>query len=211
MAENQTSRRAKVNFPTVLLTLLIIVQALALELMWTHLSAQADLYSWSFVAILGWLQLGANLLGILLVWLIYSDLVLRFSWVPTTLDAMFPFLVGILGFAQISTLGSEKIGLWFVVLSLLFAAMAWISQVTMKRARLDDDNCDFFAKVSPATGRDHAMSITPVVLLLLVGMGLWLSENQGWWAYVALLVATTLLAHQIRMNHVFTQRSYHGT
>lgn len=163
------------------------------------------------MAILGWLQLAANLLAILLVWLIYSDLVLQFSWVPTTLDAMFPFLVGILEFAQISTLGSEKIGLWFVVLSLLFAAMAWISEVTMKRVRLDDDNRDIFANVSPATGRDHAMSIAPVVRLLLVGVGLWLSENQGWWAFAALLVATTLLAYRIRMNHVFTQRSYHGT
>ncbi|MFT7652771.1 MAG: hypothetical protein ACI9ON_003501 [Limisphaerales bacterium] len=210
MADNQTSRRAKANFPTVLLTLLSIVQALALELMWTHLSSQTDLYSWSLVAVLGWLQLGANLLGILLVWLIYSDLVLRFSWVPTTIDAMFPFLVGILEFAQISTLGSEKIGLWFVVLALLFAAMAWISQVTMKRARQDDDNREFFANVSPATRRDYVMSILPVVLLLLVGVGLWLSQNRGWWAFTALLVATTLLANQIRMNHMFTQRSYHG-
>jgi hypothetical protein len=210
MADNQTSRRAKVNFPTVLLTLLSIVQALAVELMWTYLSTQTDLYSWSFIAVLGWLQLGANLMGILLLWLIYSDLVLRFSWVPRTIDAIFPFLVGILEFAQISTLGSEQIGLWFMLLSILFAAMAWISQTTKKRARQDDDNRDFFANVSPATGRDYAMSIFLVVLLLLVGVGLWLSENRGWWAFTALLVATTMLANQIRLNHAFTQRSYHG-
>ena len=124
MADNQISRRAKANLPTVLLTLLSIVQALALELMWTHLGEQPYLYTWSFIAFLSWLQIGATFLGILLIWLIYSDLVMRFSWVPATTDAIFPFLVGIVEFANISALGPNKIGLWFVLLGVLFAAMA---------------------------------------------------------------------------------------
>ena len=135
-SENKISRRAKRNFPTVLLTLLSIVQAFALELLWGHISAQAYLYDLSFIAVLSWLQIGATLLGILLIWLVYSDLVLRLSWIPTTTDAIFPFFVGIFEFAQIGALGPSTIGLWFIMLSVLFSAMSWISHSSLKRARL---------------------------------------------------------------------------
>jgi hypothetical protein len=184
------------------------MQALALELMWSHLREEVYLYTWSFIAVLSWIQISATLLGILLIWLIYSGLVLRFSWVPTTTDAIFPFLVGLLEFAQIGALGPPKIGLWFGILSLLFAAMVWISQVTMKRARRDDDNEDFFVTIAPATWRDHLVSIIPIGVLLMVGAGIWLSEDQGWFALIALIGASALLGNQIRMNHLYTQRSY---
>lgn len=208
MSDNQISRRAKANFPTVLLTLLSIVQAFALELLWSHITEQTHLYDMSFIAILGWVQIVATLLGILLIWLIYSDLVLRFSWVPTTTDALFPFLVGILEFAQISALGAETIGIWFTILGVLFAAMSWISQATMKRARLDSDNIDFFNDVDPAGWSDHLVSIIPVIVLLIIGAGLWQTNNQGWFALITLVFAAVLLAYQIRMNHLYTQRAY---
>ncbi len=208
MSDNQIRRRAKANFPTVLLTLLSIVQAFALELLWSYVTEQTHLYDLSFFAILGWVQIVATLLGILLIWLIYSDLVLRFSWVPTTTDAIFPFLVGILEFGQITALGTQTIGFWFMILGLLFAAMAWISQATMKRARLDTDNDDFFKNVDPAGWSDHLSSIVPVVLLMIIGVGLWLTGNQGWFALGTLGFATVLLAYQIRMNHIYTQRAY---
>lgn len=96
VVENQTDRRAKANFATVRLTLLSIVQALALELMWSRLGDQGYLYTGSFVAILGWRQIIATLLGILLIWLIYSSLVMWCSWVPTTTDAILPVLWALL-------------------------------------------------------------------------------------------------------------------
>lgn len=191
-----------------MLTLLSIVQAFALELMWTHINEHAYLYEFSFIAVLGWLQIVATLLGILLIWLIYSDLVLRLSWVPTTTDAVFPFLVGILEFIQIGVLGPTTIGPWFALLAVLFSAMAWISQATMKRARLDYDNADFFENVDPASWQDHLATIIPVATLLIIGISIWLLDNQGWFALTTLVLAIILLAYQIRMNHVFTQRSY---
>ena len=208
MSSNQISFRAKENFPTVLLTLLSIVQAFALELMWTHVSEQTYLYSLSFVAVLSWLQIIATLLGILLIWLIYSDLVLRLSWVPTTTDSIFPFFVGLLEFTQISLLGPTTIGVWFVVLAALFAAMGWISQTTMKRAREDDSNVEFFHKIQPATMRDHLVTIIPSLILLVIGIVIWKIDIQGWVAFTAISFATILLGYQIRMNHVYTQRSY---
>lgn len=208
MADNQISRRAKANLPTVLLTLLSIVQALALELMWTHLGEEPYLYTWSFVAFMSWVQIGATFLGILLIWLIYSDLVMRFSWVPTSTDTIFPFLVGIVEFANISALGPTKIGLWFMILGVLFAAMAWVSQVTMRRARLDADNEDFFSAVAPAIWRDHLRSIIPATGLMLLGAGFWLSGNEGWIALIAIVGVFILLLLQIRLSHNYTQRSY---
>lgn len=208
MSENRISRRAKANFPTVLLTLLSIVQALALELLWGHLTEQNYLYKFTFLSVLGWIQISATLLGILLIWLIYSDLVLRLSWVPTTTDAVFPFLVGILEFAQISVLGPSTIGAWFIVLSVLFAAMAWISHRSMKRARLDDDNHEFFKRINPATWRDHVRAGAPAGILVVLGASIWLSENRGWFALVAIVFVAILLAYQIWMNHIYTSRSY---
>lgn len=200
--------RAKEIFPTVLLTLLSIVQALALELLWGYVVEHPYLYDWTFTAVLGWLQVVATLLGILLIWLIYSDMVLRLSWVPHTIDALFPFLVGILEFAHISVLGPTQIGLWFAILSALFAAMSWISHVTMKRARQDDDNREFFVDTEPASRRDHLLRALPVAVLLLLGIALWPSTNQGWLAVTATTGAIALLAYHIWMNHVYTQISY---
>lgn len=208
MTENRTSRRAKLHFPTVLLTLLSIVQAFALELLWTHINEQSYLYEFSFASVLGWSQIVATLLGVLLIWLTYSDLVLRLSWVPTTTDSMFPFLVGILEFVQIGVLGPSTIGLWFIILATLFGAISWIAQSTMKRARQDEDNAEFFAGVKPAIWKDHLLSLLPVSILAALGIAIELLNDQGWFALTAVLLAVGMLAFQTRMNHVFTQRSY---
>ena len=208
MANNQIQARAKSIFPTVLLTLLSIVQALALELLWLHLVGQPELYVASFASVLGWLQVAATLLGILLIWLVYSDLVLRLSWLPNTADALFPFFVGILQFAQINVLGVERIGVWFVILGVLFAAMAWISQMTMKRARRDEDNREFFQDINPATGRDHLLAALPPAVLILIGFGIWSTGDQGWFAMLALVGAVGLLLLQIWLAHFYVQRSY---
>ena len=176
--------------------------------MWAHVTEQTYLYEGTFMALVSWLQIAANLLGIFLIWLIYSDLVLRLSWVPSTIDALFPFVVGILEFAQISLLGPDNIGLWFAIISALFAAMAWISQFTMRRARQEEENAEYFEGLNPATWRDHFRTAIPVLLLATCGVVLWLSGDIGWFACVALLAVNLLLLNQIRVNHVFTQRAY---
>lgn len=208
VSENKLRVRAKAIFPTVLLTLLSIVQALALELMWAHVTEESYLYSWSFVAVLSWLQISASFLGILLIWLVYSDMVLRLSWVPNTADAVFPFFIGIMEFAQMSVLGPTTIGVWFIILSAIFGTMVWISHLTMRRARKETDNHDFFDGVEPATARDHLISAIPVVVLFALGLGLLTSANQGWFAGAALIVVNAILGYQILLNHRFSQRSY---
>ena len=52
--------RAKAQMPTVLLTLLSILQALALELLWTHIREHGYLMTTSWGAALSWQDLAAR-------------------------------------------------------------------------------------------------------------------------------------------------------
>jgi hypothetical protein len=205
--ENDMRTRAKDHLPSVLLTLLSIMQALALELLWDHIHEHTYLNHMSWAAVLGWVEIGVTLLGVLLIWLIYTSMAMRFRWVPTTADSVFPFLVGIIEFMMIAALGVDRLGLWFMALALIFGAMTWVSQVTMLRARLDGENHAFFASVSPATPRDFVPSIATVTVLAGLGIYLLLSRDQGWFALVALLIAATALAVQFWLNDRYWRRS----
>ena len=93
----QTIReRAKEHFPSVLLTLLSIIQALALELLWNRLRGNDYFWDGGISAVVGWTQAAVLLLGIFQVWLFYTSIVMRFRWVPTTRDAVIPFVMGAL-------------------------------------------------------------------------------------------------------------------
>ena len=90
--------RAKDIFPMVLLTLLSIVQALALEFLWDHTRHRTDLFELSVAVIPGWLQIAATLNVIVIIWLMYAGMLMRFRWTPTTMDSIFPFGVGLIQF-----------------------------------------------------------------------------------------------------------------
>jgi hypothetical protein len=111
--------RAKEKFPMVLLTLLSIVQALALEFLWDHVRHRAEIFEISVIAFLGWLQIGASLIVIILIWLMYAGMLMRFRWTPTVTDSIWPFLVGLIQFLMIEIMGAEKLALWVIVLALM--------------------------------------------------------------------------------------------
>ena len=69
--------RAKDHLPTVLLTLLRIVKAFSLELMWAHVMTHAEPYQLSFTSVLAWVQILATFLGVLVIWLVYAMLVMQ--------------------------------------------------------------------------------------------------------------------------------------
>ena len=85
---NAMRERAKEHFPAVLLTLLSIVQALALELLWSHLQKADHLFALSAVNVTLWLQIVATFFGIVLIWVVYASNVMRFRWVPATSDSV---------------------------------------------------------------------------------------------------------------------------
>jgi hypothetical protein len=193
---NEMRDRAKEHFPTVLLTLLSIVQALALELLWSHLREAPYLFEPSLIAAISWLQIFATFLGLVLIWVVYANHVMRFRWVPVTSDSVYPFFIGLIEFMLIESLGPDEIGLWFLFLAFIFGMMTWVSHANMRRARMDSDNEAFFSRFEPAQLRDFYPVIAIVCALALVGTYLLISKNQGLPAMLALLVTTAMLGWQ---------------
>ena len=163
--------RAKSHLPNVLLTLLSIIQALALELFWSEVQTLEVLFTASWLAVITWTQVTATFLGILVIWVVYATTVMRFSWVPGISDSVVPFFVGLLQFILIESLGSAAAGTWFISLAVIFGCMHGESYLIMRRARRDPDNDEFFRQINPATFRD---SIPPAVMVTcLLGLGVY--------------------------------------
>ena len=102
--------RAKEHFPMVLLTLLSIVQALALELLWSHVVEADYLYESPLDALVTWIQIAATFTGLILIWVVYASNTMRFRWVPVTVDSVYPFIIGVLEFMLVETLDPGETG-----------------------------------------------------------------------------------------------------
>jgi hypothetical protein len=70
--------RAKEQLPAVLLTLVSIVQALSLELLWSAVREREALDAGDFAALVEWVQVTATFLGVLVIWVIHASQVMRF-------------------------------------------------------------------------------------------------------------------------------------
>lgn len=195
--------RAKQQMPMVLLTLLSIIQALALELLWSHIKATPELLILNWAAFLSWLQIGVTLMGIILIWLLYSSVTMRFTWTPSPGDSVIPFGVGLLEFTIIAILGLENLPIWFVLLAMLFCVMPATLQSIFRRARLEKENSAFFANVKPATLRDF-VPIIIVALLFAASAGLLaVTGDQYLLALVCLLIAAAAHARQMYLSSLY--------
>ena len=156
---------------------------------------------------MSWIQIAATLLGILLIWVVYASNVMRFRWVPATSDSVYPFLVGLIEFTLIETLGPDEIGLWFIIMALVFALMIWVAHTTMRRARRDSDNAEYFNTVKPAELRDFYPGFGIVCGLALAGVYLLTSGDSGILAMLALVAANGLLGWQFYQAALFWESS----
>jgi hypothetical protein len=199
--------RAKENLPHVLLTLLSIIQALALELLWTRLSDAEFLFQGTWQSAIYWAQTVATLLGILVIWVVYATNVMRFRWVPGVSDSVHPFLVGILQFMMIESLGPGGVGWWLLLLAVIFAVMNWVGHHTMSRARLEDDNADFFRDLEPATWRDFTGAMAAVAALALLGVAVIVLGEPAIFSLLTQLFALGLLCWQLGAVTYFWNRS----
>jgi hypothetical protein len=179
--------RATDMFPMVLLTLLSIVQALALEFLWDHTRHRTDLFELSVAVIPGWLQIAATFNVIIIIWLMYAGMLMRFRWTPSTMDSIFPFLVGLIQFLLIDIMGAEHFALWIIVLGLTFGVLVTIDHLAMRRARQVEENREFFDKYAPATIKDFLPQILMVVMLLFAGGLIGLTEHHGWFTVLVLV------------------------
>ncbi len=188
--------RVKAQMPVALLTLTSIVQALALELLWSHVREASPLATFSVEDAIHWVQIASTLLGIMLIWIIYSNNVMRFVWTPSTRDSVLPFVFGIVEFMLIESLGARHLGWWMIDLALIFAIMTWTSQITLRAARLEGSNDAFFVRRTPATLRDFLPSIAIVIALGIGGIYLLASRDQGIMALIIVSASFVIIAWQ---------------
>jgi len=199
--------RARANLPTVLLTLLSIVQALALEFFWSHIKEAPDLLVVSWLTALAWLQLATTLIGLILIWVVYASHVMRLRWVPTTTDSVYPFAIGLLEFILIELLGPTKLGLWLICYAVIFALMVWVSHRTLRRARLDGANEAFFRSLAPATIKDFYPAIVMIGAVTFAGFYLSISHDTGVIAGLSLIMTAGLAIYQFRVTASFWEQS----
>jgi hypothetical protein len=199
--------RARDLLPAILITVLSMIQALALELYWSKIGDSDYLWLGGWNAAIGWLQLAIVFLGIVLIWLLYVSSVLRFSWVPAMEDTVIPFFIGLLEFAMIDLIGPETLGPWFLVLAAIFAVSTGANHMVMRRARRDPANAYFFEKVAPARWRDYTTTIVVIAILALLGVTIWWSGPFQGLSIAALLFAFAALGNQLRQTHRYWMHS----
>ncbi len=198
--------RVKEHLPSVLLTLLSIVQALALELLWSHIQETAYLYEFSASAVLWWGQIGAVFLGIVVIWVVYASSAMRLRWVPSIGDSVYPFVIGVSEFVLVAALGPEHLGAWFLTMAFVFAIMNWVSHDTMRRARLDEENAEFFRNRGRATLKDFTGAFVVVTSLAAIGAAL-LFWQGAWFVVFAVVLINALLAWQLYVAARYWDRS----
>lgn len=176
MSVNQARARAKEHLPSVVLTLLSIIQALALAAFWEQAISHFHQYpEVSLQGIVGWTQLVATFLTILTVWLTYVGFVIQFTWQPDLTDILAPFIIGVLELSFIQNLSLDSVGPWFCLGAVLNLSMFFLAHRMSVRARLDGDNTEFYSQVSKATWKDHLIGVS--ISLVFFTIGIWFSYS----------------------------------
>lgn len=189
------------------MTLLSIIQAIALESLWQEVAGREDLDEWSIISVLSWMQVAATLLVIVLVWIAYVALAMRFRWTPVLTDTALPFVVGISQFVLIELMHPAQLGQWCYALAVVASVGVAIDYRFMRRARRDPRNSEFFDTVQPATWRDFAPQIASVLFLLAAGTAIVLTTFDGWLGIATLVVTVLILTHNVYLQSVYWNRS----
>lgn len=204
---NSIRQRATSMFPSVMLTVLSMVQALALELLWTRLSESPFLWDGGWNALLGWAQVLAVLLGLLEIWLFYISLVLRLSWVPSMWDSVVPFGIGIIEFTLIELTRPDSIGLWLCTAAVLLIFAILAGHHIAVRARRLDENQEFFSDIGRASRRDFILPAIAGAILVALGISIQLMGDPGLLALVSVVFVIWLIAQQAQLTRRFWQQS----
>jgi len=203
----QTIReRTKEHFPSVLVTLLSIFQALALELLWGRVRESPHLFEGGLGAWIGWAQALVVLLVVLAIWVSYTSLVMRLRWVPRVSDMMTPFGIGLLEFALVDLMGPATTGAWLVVFVAAYTATMAGTHVLYRRARAEPENAEYFRRLEPATWRDFRPEAVIVIALLAASLVSALME--GWTLFelcVCVAIGVALL-RQLELGRRFWNR-----
>ncbi|MCR9104638.1 MAG: hypothetical protein NXI15_05035 [Gammaproteobacteria bacterium] len=194
-AVQDNQERAKRLVPTIILTVLSMIQALALEIYWTRAVGLEVLWSGGWDAIIAWMQLVAGLVSILIIWVVYVSFVLRFTWLPSLAEMIMPFLIGILEFAAIAMMHPQTLALWIVLVAVAFLATLFTGHQTVTAARREPANAYFFAQLEAPTWRNYRESLIAIALMLLLVAAGWLL-NSAVPTIIALMIVVAALTYQ---------------
>ena len=132
---------------------------------------------------------------------------MRFRWVPVTIDSVYPFIIGVLEFMLVETLDPGESGQWILLMAIIFGVMIRVSHRSMRRARLDGDNDEFFKAFRPAVFRDFIPMIALVSAMGLIGIYIWWSDASGTFVTLAILATLGILLWQFYQTSVFWKRT----
>lgn len=126
IGRSRTLRMLDSYYLSVYLTLMSIIQGVALGgLIWTTktlLDNNELLRSSNELTFMLWLQLLINFLLITYIWYAYVGAGLLYKWVPSYLEALTPFVIGLLEAAVIVAVGN--LFWWFILLGIISVAGA---------------------------------------------------------------------------------------
>ncbi len=165
-----TKDRAMELSPTLVLTLLSIVQALALEVLWSSVREHAFLWEGTLHAAIGWAQVGIAFQGIVVLWLAYVGLVVRLLWVPRVHDVVVPFALGVFEFILASALGADWLLPWLLTLAGLFVVATLTNATIFKAASTLDENREYFSELLQSHPNALGRMALHVPLTVFVGL-----------------------------------------
>jgi hypothetical protein len=209
----ETRQRAKELSPSLVLTLLSIVQALALEVLWSSVRESAFLFEGGLPAAIGWAQVVITLQGIVVLWVAYVGLVVRFVWVPRVSDVVTPFVLGVLEFVLASALDPSWLVPWLLTLAALFVVATVTNANVFAAASELSENREHFdelAKLDPGAFGPMAPygPLAVFVALILAAAALVAFFGTDSWAALAgLLITNGVLILQFMQIRRYWNRS----
>jgi hypothetical protein len=203
--------RARDLFPAVLLTVLGIIQAVALEFLWERALSSTSEWRAAEAAATGWLQIAAVFQGLVIVWVAYSTIVMRLSWVPWVRDLVTPFVVGLLELILIELMNPTQLHWWFFQLALIFSFVTWAAQTMFLTAARDPENVDETSDRRREVMAGNLPSAVFVLVLVLLGLLVLWRGPDGPAALVALLLANGVMLVQLGVLRWFWHRDVFGS
>lgn len=200
--------RAKLHFPNVLLTLTSIIQALALETLWSRVEAEIETKGLAGIPLDSWLQVSALLIAIMVLWIYYVQLVMRLVWVPSLTDSLIPFALGIAQFTEAYLLGKSNVAVWLLPFPMIFllGLAAW--HLTLARARRESENTAVIAGFMPESriARFGPM-LGSALLLALLTLAVWIRPATS---TLALAILNLLMLGHLGLQGVYWRSSVEG-
>lgn len=206
--------RATDSLPSVLLTLLGMIQAIALEVLWSRAMTAEHLKvavrGWSQVAVTGWLQVASVFLGIVVIWLLYVSLVMRFRWLPSTRDSILPFVIGVGEFLLAERLEPEHLHWWLYAMAALFAVAAYTSWTSFQAARRHPDNREIFQTFVESRWESVGRPLLSVAVIALLGAAVQATGPGSLVGLAAVAITLGALAVQLQRLHAWWVLTVHA-